>query len=78
MFENDWTKISVIVISFAVGAYFNNKRIDDFKDSTNKRFEDLYKYLEIRFKHIDDDMKLMRDDLKELKTDMKELLKVKN
>lgn len=39
---NNWTAIAVIIVGYAVGLYFQNKRIDDFK-------EGLYHYLDAKF-----------------------------
>ena len=43
---NNWTGIAIVIFGYAVGLYFQNKRLDDFK-------EGLYKYLDEKFKNID-------------------------
>jgi hypothetical protein len=43
---NNWTGVAVIVIGYAVGLYFQNKRIDDFK-------EGLYRFLDAKFATIE-------------------------
>jgi hypothetical protein len=43
---NNWTGVAVIVIGYAVGLYFQNKRLDDFK-------EGLYRFLDAKFAAID-------------------------
>lgn len=67
MFENDWSKVGVIIIGYVLGLYFQRRDID----AISKRFDDLYRYLDARFKPIE-------EDIRELKKDVKELLKVKH
>jgi hypothetical protein len=58
---NQWGPVAVIVGGYLLGIYFQNRRIDDLRDSINKRFEDLrdllkseVKRLEERFDHVDE------------------------
>jgi hypothetical protein len=43
---NNWGPAAIIILGYVVGLYFQNKRLDDFK-------EGLYKYLGSEFKSID-------------------------
>lgn len=38
---NQWGPIAVIVGGYLLGVFFQNRRIDDLKDSMNKRFDDV-------------------------------------
>lgn len=67
MFENDWSKVGIIVLAYVLGLYIQRRDTD----AVNKRIDDLRIDM---FKILD----LIRDDIKELKIDMKELLKVKH
>ena len=58
---NRWGPVAVIVGGYLLGIFFQNRRIDDLRDSINKRFEDLrdllkseVKRLEERFDHVND------------------------
>ncbi len=44
---NSWTPVMIIVLGYAAGLYFQNKRLDDFRDG-------LYKYLDAKFKAVED------------------------
>jgi uncharacterized protein (DUF2164 family) len=53
--------VAVIAGGYLLGIFFQNRRIDDLRDSINKRFEDLrdllkseVKRLEERFDHVDE------------------------
>jgi len=35
---NNWAGVAVIIAGYAVGVYFQNKRIDDLKLSSNAKF----------------------------------------
>ena len=57
---NQWGPVAVIVGGYLLGIFFQNRRIDDLRDSVNKRFDDLrdllkseVKRLEERFDHMD-------------------------
>ena len=58
---NQWGPVAVIVGGYLLGIFFQNRRIDDLRDSINKRIEDLrdllkseVKPLEERFDHVDE------------------------
>jgi len=36
-----WGPVAVIVGGYLLGMYFQNRRIDDLRDSMNKRFDDM-------------------------------------
>jgi len=36
---NNWTGIAVVILGYAVGLYFQNKRIDDLKLYIDAKFE---------------------------------------
>jgi len=44
---NNWGPISIVILGYVIGLYFQNKRLDDFK-------EGLYKYLDAKFKSLED------------------------
>jgi hypothetical protein len=57
---NAWGPTAVIVGGYLIGMYFQNRRIDDLRDSMNKRFDDLrdllmseVKRVEERINHLD-------------------------
>jgi len=58
---NNWTGIAIVIFGYAVGLYFQNKRLDDFK-------EGLYKYLDEKFKSIDSKFSELE---KKIETEMK-------
>jgi archaellum component FlaC len=61
-----WGPIAIIVAGYLLGIYFQNRRIDDLKDTMNKRFDDTNK----RF----DDMNRRQDDMRDLlKSEVKRL-----
>jgi hypothetical protein len=58
---NQWGPVAVIVGGYLLGIFFQNRRIDDLRDSIGHRFEDLrdllkseVKRLEERFDHVDE------------------------
>jgi hypothetical protein len=40
---NQWGPVAVIVGGYLLGMFFQNRRIDDLRDSINKRFDDMNK-----------------------------------
>jgi hypothetical protein len=44
----------IIVLGYAAGLYFQNKRLDDFRDG-------LYKYLDTKFKAVEDHLEKLED-----------------
>jgi hypothetical protein len=70
---NQWGPVAVIVGGYLLGIYFQNRRIDDLRDSMNKRFEDLrdllkseIKRLEERFDRVDECLDRMDQRLERL------------
>ena len=58
---NQWGPVAVIVGGYLLGIFFQNRRIDDFRDSINRRLDDLrdllkseVKRLEERFDRVDE------------------------
>jgi hypothetical protein len=56
-----WGPVAVIVGGYLLGIYFQNRRIDDLRDSMNgrfndmnKRFDDLHDLLKSEVKRLDD------------------------
>jgi hypothetical protein len=36
-----WTQVAVILAGYVLGGYLQKRHIDDFRDSVNKRFDEL-------------------------------------
>jgi hypothetical protein len=51
---NQWGPIAVIVVGYLLGIYFQNRRIDDLKDSMNKRFDDMRDLIRSEAKHLEE------------------------
>jgi hypothetical protein len=58
---NQWGPVAVIVGGYLLGIFFQNRRIDDLRDSIGHRFEDLrdllkseVRRLEERLDHMDE------------------------
>jgi len=51
---NQWGPVAVIVGGYLLGMFFQNRRIDDLRDSMNKRFDDLRDLLKSEVKRIED------------------------
>ena len=49
-----WGPVAVIVGGYLLGIYFQNRRIDDLRDSMNKRFDDLHALLKSEVKRLDE------------------------
>ena len=49
-----WGPVAVIVGGYLLGIYFQNRRIDDLRDSMNKRFDDLRDLLKSEVKRIEE------------------------
>jgi uncharacterized protein (DUF2164 family) len=53
---NNWTAVAVIIAGYAVGVYFQNKRIDDLKsyiDARLKAIEDRLDKIEARLDRLE-------------------------
>jgi chromosome segregation ATPase len=51
---NQWGPVAVIVGGYLLGIYFQNRRIDDLRDSMNKRFDDLRDLLKSEVKRLEE------------------------
>ncbi len=51
---NQWVPVAVIVGGYLLGIFFQNRRIDDLRDSMNKRFDDLRDLLKSEVKRIEE------------------------
>jgi hypothetical protein len=60
---NQWGPIAVIVGGYLLGIYFQNRRIDDLRDSMGKRFDDLRDSMNKRFDGLHD---LLRSEVKRI------------
>jgi len=58
-----WGPVAVIVGGYLLGIYFQNRRIDDLRDSMNRRFDDLRDSMNKRF---DDLHALLKSEVKRL------------
>ena len=54
---NNWGPAAIIILGYVVGLYFQNKRLDDFK-------EGLYKYLGSEFESITKEFAAVRTELR--------------
>jgi hypothetical protein len=52
-----WGPVAVIVGGYLLGIYFQNRRIDDLRDSMNRRFDDLRDSMNKRFDGLHDLLK---------------------
>ncbi len=51
---NQWGPVAVIVGGYLLGIFFQNRRIDDLRDSMNKRFDDLRDLLKSEVKRVEE------------------------
>jgi hypothetical protein len=49
-----WGPVAVIVGGYLLGIYFQNRRIDDLRDSINRRFDDLRDLLKSEVKRLEE------------------------
>ncbi len=54
-----WGPVAVIVGGYLLGIFFQNRRIDDLRDSMNKRFDDLRDLLKSEVKRIEERLDLL-------------------
>lgn len=54
---SNWGPAVVIVLGYVIGFYFQNRRIDDLRDSINQRFSDLNSRMDSRFVDLKDFVK---------------------
>jgi chaperonin cofactor prefoldin len=51
-----WAPVAVIVGGYLLGIYFQNRRIDDLRDSMNRRFDDLRELLKSEVKRLESEI----------------------
>ncbi|MBV9768061.1 MAG: hypothetical protein JOZ32_00700 [Bryobacterales bacterium] len=51
---SQWGPVAVIVGGYLLGIYFQNRRIDDLRDSMNRRFDDLRDLLKSEIKRVEE------------------------
>ncbi|HYL34820.1 MAG TPA: hypothetical protein VEV17_02780 [Bryobacteraceae bacterium] len=61
-----WGPVAVIVGGYLLGMYFQNRRIDDLRDSMNTRFDDVNKRFDDVNKRLDDLRDLLHSEVKRL------------
>jgi len=49
-----WAAVAVIVLGYAIGLYFQNKRIDDLRSEINHRFDDLKDWIRAELRRIEE------------------------
>jgi len=50
----DWGPAVVIILGYVMGFYFQNRRLDDFRDAMNQRFGDMDRRNDARFSDLKD------------------------
>jgi hypothetical protein len=63
---SQWGPVAVIVGGYLLGIYFQNRRIDDLRDSMNRRFDDLRDSINKRFDGLHDLLKRLDERLDHL------------
>jgi hypothetical protein len=58
---NNWGPALIVVLAITIGNIYNNQRITDLKNAIDKRFEDLYRYLDVKFKSLEDRLTKLED-----------------
>jgi len=61
-----WGPVAIIVGGYLLGIYFQNRRIDDLRDSINGRFDDMNKRFDDMNKRFDDLHNLLKSEVKRL------------
>ena len=51
---NQWGHVAVIVGGYLLGMFFQNRRIDDLRDSMNKRFDDMRDLIRSEIKRVEE------------------------
>jgi len=51
---SQWGPVAVIVGGYLLGIFFQNRRIDDLRDSMNKRFDDLRDLVKSEIKRVEE------------------------
>ena len=53
----NWGSLAIIVGGYVLGFYFQNRRIDDLRDTVNRRITDLSVHVDARFADMKDFIK---------------------
>ncbi len=61
----NWGSVAVIVGGYVLGFYFQNRRIDDLRDTLNHRVSDLNETMNRRFSDLNEAMNHRFSDLKD-------------
>jgi hypothetical protein len=61
-----WGPVAVIVGGYLLGIYFQNRRIDDLRDSINQRFDDVNR-------RFDDLRELLKSEVNRLESEIRRL-----
>ena len=51
---SQWGPVAVIVGGYLLGIFFQNRRIDDLRDSMNRRFDDLRDLVKSEVKRVEE------------------------
>jgi len=49
-----WGPVAVIVGGYLLGMFFQNRRIDDLRDSMNKRFDDMRDLIKSEIRRVEE------------------------
>jgi hypothetical protein len=63
---NQWGPVAVIVGGYLLGMFFQNRRIDDLRDSINKRFDDMRDLIKSEIKRVEERIDRVEERLERL------------
>src|ERR1700733_6546023 len=63
---NQWGAVAVIVGGYLLGIYFQNRRIDDLRDSINRRFDDVRELLKSEVNRLESSINRLESEIKRL------------
>jgi len=63
---NQWGSVAVIVGGYLLGMFFQNRRIDDLRDSINKRFDDMRDLIKSEIKRVEERIDRVEERLERL------------
>jgi predicted nucleic acid-binding Zn-ribbon protein len=61
-----WGPVAVIVGGYLLGIYFQNRRIDDLRDSINRRFDDVRELLKSEVNRLESSINRLESEIKRL------------
>lgn len=67
---NNWGPAVVVVVGYFLAYYFQNKRMDEFK-------QDLYKYIDAKFETVNVQLRHLTEDMSDVKTRLRDLERAK-